>query len=601
MRYTIGIDLGTTNTVVYYLDGAAENPAPQLFKITQTIAPGETRALDCLPSAVYIPDDGAFPPGSFALPWNSQLDYSVGEFARSNAAREPDKSVISAKSWLCTESVDRRAAILPPGRKNSDKQISPLEATRRILAHIRDAWNHAMAEDDLDAVIEEQQIIVTVPASFDAVARELTVEAAKAAGLNVILQEEPLAAFYSWLHHHDSDWRQQLVPGDVILVCDIGGGTSDFSLIRAADNDGNLELERVAVGRHILLGGDNMDLATAYNAAVKLQQERNMRLDQYQIMGLTYAARLAKEKMLNDDAVTEQPLTVLGRGSSVIGGTVNTRITAQELKQIVVEGFLPPCFLNDRPLQNPQAGLRTFGLRYESDPGITRHLAEFISRHCHSPEMLPTRILFNGGVTKAVAVRERLLETLRSWLGDGIELLELEGNDPDLAVARGGCCYGMVRQGKGIRVKAGSSHAYYIGIESTLPAIPGFQPPVQALCLVPLGAEEGTGCDIPYEGLGLIVGEEVRFRFFGSTERNDDTFGSIIPDAALDASLLELPALAATMPVEDDIPSGSLIPVGMRSELTETGTLQVWCIDPIRKRRWKLEFELRAKDAAPNE
>ena len=601
MRYLIGIDLGTTNTVVYYMDTRAAAPTPQLFKITQVIAPGESRALDFLPSAVYIPDDNVFPPGAFALPWNDRMDYAVGEFARSNAAREPDKSVISAKSWLCTESVDRRAPVLPPGRKHPDKQISPLEATRRILAHIRDAWNHAMAENDLDALIEEQQVVVTVPASFDAVARELTVEAAKAANLNVVLLEEPLAAFYAWLHRHDAAWREQLTPGDVILVCDIGGGTSDFSLIRAVDNDGNLELERVAVGRHILLGGDNMDLATAYNVAVKLQQERNLRLDQFQIMGMTYAARLAKEKILDAPTVTEQPLTVLGRGSSVIGGTVNTGITAAELKQIVVEGFFPPCLLNDRPLQSQQSGLRTFGLRYESDPGITRHLAEFISRHCHSPELLPNRVLFNGGVTKAAAVRARLLETLRSWLREDAEILELSGTDPDLAVAHGGCWYAMVRQGGGVRIKAGSSHAYYIGIESTMPAIPGFLPPVQALCLLPLGAEEGTGCDIPYNGLGLVVGEAVKFRFYGSTERLDDSFGSMLPDVAREPSLTELPSLTATLPVEGDIPAGSLIPVYLRSELTETGTLQLWCIEPKQQQRWKLEFELRGQAAAQHE
>ncbi|MDD3118931.1 MAG: Hsp70 family protein [Victivallales bacterium] len=594
MRYLIGIDLGTTNSVVYYIDTAAENPVPQLFKIPQVVAPGETRALGVLPSAVYLPDEGAYPAAAFALPWCTGADFAVGEFARANAAREPDRTVVSAKSWLCAEEVDRRAAVLPPGRNNPARQISPLEATRRILAHIRDAWNYVMAEADIEALIEEQQIILTVPASFDAVARELTVEAARAAGLTVVLLEEPLAAFYAWLHRHTDSWRTGLVPGDVVLVCDIGGGTSDFSLIRAIDRDGNLELERVAVGRHILLGGDNMDLAAAYNTAVKLQQERNLQLDQYQIMGLTYACRRAKEKMLDDPNVIEQPLTVLGRGSSVIGGTITTRITAAELKQMIVDGFFPVCGLDERPRRNPRAGLRTYGLRYESDPAVTLHLAELISRHCTTPELLPNRILFNGGVTKAKAVRERLLQTVRSWLGAGAELRELAGTDPDLAVSRGGCAYALVRRGRGVRVRAGSSHAYYIGIESTLPAIPGFRAPVQALCLAPIGAEEGTGSDIPYDGLGLVVGEDVSFRFFGSTERQDDVIGTILPDADKDPALFELPALTATLPAADEVPAGSLIPVTLHGDLTETGTLQLWCIEPATGKRWRLEFELRS-------
>ncbi|MBN2641864.1 MAG: Hsp70 family protein [Victivallales bacterium] len=596
MNYLVGIDLGTTNTVVYYKENGVSGAKTELFNIPQLIAPGELKSLPALPSFVYLPAEGDVKAGDMDLPWRQGIDYTVGAYARDCAATQPDKVIISTKSWLCADNIDRRAALLPPHSTDVSRKLSALEATVRILEHVRCAWDYVMAVDDPDKVLARQQVVLTVPASFDAVARELTVEAARAAGLNIVLQEEPLAAFYSWLDEHESNWRKKLSPGDVVLVCDVGGGTSDFSLIKASGRDGNLELERIAVGRHILLGGDNMDLAAAYTAAAKLRADKNINLDNYQIMGLTQACRDAKEIMLSDPYAPPRHLTVLGRGSSVIGGTVTVMITNNELRKVVLDGFFPKCALTDLPQQSSRSGLRTFGLKYESDPAITRHLAEFMSRHCLESSDMPRFILFNGGVTKAAAIRERLLDTVNSWLGEGAKLSVLEGNDPDLAVGRGACCYAGVRQGGGVRIKAGSSHSYYIGVESTMPAIPGFAPPVQALCVVPFGMEEGSGNDIDYDGLGLIVGESASFRFFSSTERPEDDFGSVIVDADNSDALTEIPALTAFLPHEESVPPGSMIPVTLRSELTETGTVQLWCVsaaDP--ESCWKLEFELRSK------
>lgn len=592
MRYLVGIDLGTTNTVLYYRDLSRAAEAPQIFNIIQLVAPGETRALPSLPSFVYLPEPGELPPGSLSLPWADERGYAVGALARSCAASSPDRVVISGKSWLCADGVDRRSPLLPPTRANRERRISPLDAARMTLEHLRDAWNHSMAAEDGEARLEEQEIVLTVPASFDAVARELTGEAAQQAGLNVTLLEEPLAAFYAWLHQRGEQWRQELRPGDNVLVCDIGGGTSDFSLIRAADRDGNLELERVAVGRHILLGGDNLDLALAYTVAAGLQKERGMKFDNYQIVGMTAACREAKEKLLSDSSLPPQPVTVLGRGSSVIGGTITATVDSAVMQRVVVDGFFPPCRLDEKPQVPSQSGLRTFGLRYEADPAITRHLADFLSRHCVDSGTMPNKILLNGGVVKAEAIRTRLLETVQSWLPDGVTLTELHGNDPDLAVARGACGYGAVRQGEGIRVRAGSARSCYLGIESSMPAVPGFVMPLQALCVAEFGMEEGTAHDIAYHGLGLVVGETTNFHFFSSTVRSDDQPGLMLPDAVA-AGLEEHAPLSAHLPAGEEIAAGSLIPVRLRAELTEIGTLQIWCLAEDRDLRWKLEFELR--------
>lgn len=595
-RYLIGIDLGTTNTVVYYMDTQAESLEPVLFMIPQVTDLGEIGENDVLSSFLYLPEDKEVPKKALSLPWDENKDFSVGQLARKNASLLPGKVVSSAKSWLCVDIVDRLAPILPWNRDNQEKQISPVEASKRILEHIKNAWNFTMAKDNPALSLEKQTVILTVPASFDAVARELSVKAAKMAGFDVVLIEEPLAAFYSWLQENEESWRDQLSLGDVVLVCDIGGGTTDFSLIKVVDNEGNLGFERVAVGRHILLGGDNMDLTIAYSVAERLRKEKNLNLDNYQITGLTHACCQAKEILMSSEDAPAQKLTVLGKGSSVIGGTITAELTRDEINKIFLDGFFPLCSLDEKPVETKQSGLRTFGLNYEADPAITKHLASFLSKHASNAEDLPNCVFFNGGVTKAGPVRERIIAALQEWpLRPSEPMRVITGTNPDRAVAKGACCYANVSRGQGIRIKSGSSHSYYIGIEVSMLAVPGFVPPLKALCIVPLGMEEGTGHDIPYSGLGLIVGETTEFSFFMSTSRKDDAPGSLIENVDTHEEIIKVSSLTATLPVEKGIAPGSLVPINLRCDLTETGTLQIWCIGHDES-KWKLEFELRSDE-----
>ncbi len=594
MRRLVGIDLGTTNTVAHWMDADAEGAKPELFPVLQIVEQGEQAERKLLPSFVYLPDPKETPKGSLDLPWSKGASLCAGEYARKRSPEAPGKVVSSMKSWLCSQNVDRNAKILPWDRKNPELQLSPVEASAKILEHLRDAWNAKFAKDDPSQRLEAQDIILTVPASFDAVARELTVKAAEMAGLKPALLEEPLAAFYCWLLESGESWRESLKPGQTALVVDIGGGTSDFTLVRAADKGGSLSFERVAVGRHILLGGDNMDLALAYSMAAKIKKDSGASLDAHQLAGLTHACRQAKEELLAADGVPPQKLTVLGRGSSVIGGAIGTTLSREEVDAILLDGFLPECGFDSKPSAAPKSGLRSFGLSYEADPAISAHLAEFLREHCKTPDSLPSAILFNGGVTKGMRIRQRLVSTIGKWLpGEPESLKVMGGTDPDLAVAKGACFYGSVRSGKGIRIKAGSPRSYYIGVEPSMPAVPGFKPPMQALCVVPFGMEEGTGADISYSGLGLLVGETTEFRFFASTSRKGDQPGDVVDDALESKELESLSPLSASLPPADGFPAGSLIPVSLRSELTETGTLQVCCLGEGGG-KWKLEFELRA-------
>jgi hypothetical protein len=461
-----------------------------------------------------------------------------------------------------------------------------------------------MAADEPADRLEDQQVTLTVPASFDAVARELTVEAATAAGLTFQLLEEPQAAFYSWLHETGDGWREVLGDGDVILVCDVGGGTSDFSLISVVDQEGDLGLQRLAVGDHTLLGGDNMDLTLAYGMAAKLKREQGVDLDAHQIAALTHACRQAKEA-IGAGADEAQPLTILGRGSGVVGGTISMEIDAEEMRGLLVEGFFPQCEISDKPASRRKAGLRTFGLDYASDPGLTRHLAAFIDRHsfkdAQGRPMLPSAVLFNGGVTKSEVFQQRIISALSHWNeASERDVLVLTQHDADLSVAMGGAWHAYVQREGGVRIKAGSARSYYIGIESSLPAVPGFAPPVEALCVVNFGLEEGSTVDIDADGLGLVVGEPTEFRFFSSTCRQDDPVGMRL-SAWTDEELIEMPPVVAELPVDEREAAaiGTLVPVTLRTVLTDIGTLELWCDDSRGEHSWKLEFELRGAEDAP--
>ena len=438
-QYIIGIDLGTTNIAVSYLNAEeAEEAVPELFAIIQITDQGERDERATLPSFLYLPDDKEVSKKALDLPWAAERDYCVGAFARKNAQLLPGKVISSAKSWLCAQNVDPDSKTLPWNHEDPSRKISPVTAAQRFLEHLRDAWNDSIGADDAKAKFQKQEIVLTVPASFDAVARDMTMQAAKKARLEVTLLEEPQAAFYAWLQAHNENWRDRVAAGELILVCDIGGGTTDFSLIKVTDEGGDLDLQRVAVGNHILLGGDNMDLAMAYGVAARLLEEKGMKLDQYQIAGLTHACREAKEVLCADANAGPQKLTVLGRGSSVVGGTITTEVTMEQMQESLVDGFFPLCNIDDSPQQSTKAGLRTFGLDYEADPAVTKHLAAFLSRH---GDELPGAILFNGGVTKANALTSRIVETINSWRGKK-DLTVLEGTDADLAVAHGACWYG---------------------------------------------------------------------------------------------------------------------------------------------------------------
>ena len=594
--YIIGIDLGTTNSIVAYTETQSEFPADiRIFRIPQLVDVGvvETRAM--LPSFIYVPGGHEITSENLDLPWNTQNRSIVGEFARNRGAEVPNRLIASSKSWLCNTHVDRNKPILPWDAPADVKRVSPVEASAMILRHIREAWNYEMAGTDDRFRMENQEILLTVPASFDAVARELTVQAAESAEIrNITLLEEPQAAFYSWIEAAGEQWRKRVEKGDLVLVCDIGGGTTDFSTIRISASGGELTLERIAVGEHLLVGGDNMDLALAYAIARKLAESGN-KLDSWQIRGVVQSCRNAKEQLLSDPNISEYPVTVLGRGSSLIGGTMRAALARNELESVILEGFFPVCEASAMPRRQQKVGLQEAGLSYESDPAVTRHMAKFISQHqSGTPETpeLPTAILFNGGVMKPDAVRERVMEVLGSWLLSASEasVRTLDAESFDLAVARGAAYYGLARRGKGIRIRGGLNKTYYVGIAASMPAVPGMPAPVKALCVAPFGTEEGTDLSISDQLFTLVVGEPVRFDFLGSTIRQSDSSGSIIEDWQGDIE--EITTIETTLDGEP----GSAIQVTLEVSVTEIGTLELWCASVSGEKRWKLEFNVREQE-----
>jgi hypothetical protein len=606
--FSIGIDLGTTHCALSYVDLAAcdgEQVSQQVLPIPQLTAPGSVESLGLLPSFIYLPHASELASGDLSLPWTAEQDYAVGEMARSRGAATPIRLVASAKSWLCHAGVDRRAAILPNDAPPEVARLSPLEASLRYLSHLRAAWDTAQPQ----APFVEQEIVVTIPASFDPAARELTAEAARAAGCErMILLEEPQAALYSWIEKSGGNWRKQVQPGDIILVVDVGGGTSDFSLIAVLERAGNLELHRVAVGEHILLGGDNMDLALAYAVAGKLAAQGS-KLDAWQLRALTHACRAAKEALLGDAELASVPLVIASRGARLIGGSLRSELTRDELTATLIDGFFPPAAIGDRPQGRGRGGLTQLGLPYAQDAAVTRHLAAFLSRQVAATADLegfssrlpadarflhPTAVLFNGGVFKSALLAERTLATINSWLAaeDAAAARLLAGADLDLAVARGAAYYGYVRRGQGVRIRGGTARAYYVAVESVMPAVPGMEPPVQALCLAPFGMEEGSEAALPAMEFGLVVGEQVRFRFFGSSVRRQDEVGTLLEEWEPD-ELQELDEIQTTLPADGRV-AGEVVRVRLHARVTEAGTLELEALPHDGAQRWKVEFDVRA-------
>ena len=589
-RYVVGIDLGTTNCVLAYVDTGQQAPGaepalPDVLAVPQLIKPGVVEARAQLPSFAYLPAANELKPESVALPWG-QPDHVVGTFARARGAEVPARVVASAKSWLCAVDADPSEPILPWNAPAEVPRLSPVDAEAAYLRHLRAAWDASMP-----APLADQEVYLAVPASFDAAARDLTARAAERAGLaGARLIEEPQAAFYAWLADSKGTWRDAVHVGDVVLVCDVGGGTTDLTLVAVGEEDGSLVLERVAVGDHILLGGDNMDLTLAHAVRARLA-ESGTTLDDWQLRGLVHACRDAKERLLAARAPEEAPVVVLGRSRKVVGGAVRTQVTRREVDAALVDGFFPAASRDERPRTSRRVGLQEIGLPYASDPAITRHVAGFVSHHRDVAPDGPSAVLFNGGVMHADRFRARMAEVLGSWRGDGAGVRVLAGTDPDLAVARGAATYGLARRGRGVRIRGGTVRAYYVGVETAAPAVPGMTPPVKALCVAPFGMEEGSEAMLPDVEFGLVVGEPAAFRFFGSSVRPGDVPGTVV-EGWNEGELEELPPLETTLGEAGD--EGGPVRVRLEAQVTEVGTLALWCVARD-GRRWKLEFNVRSR------
>ena len=604
--FIVGIDLGTTNCAVSYVDLRAQDeqnpPQIQIFNVPQLTNESEIRRLPMLPSFLYIPGEYEISKQSIILPWGTQSDNFVGMFAREQGAKVPSRLVSSAKSWLCHDRVDRKAKILPWGDTIEVPRVSPVTASASYLDHIRKAWNDFHQEEDL--YLEHQTVIVTVPASFDEVARDLTVESATMAGLkDVILLEEPLAAFYSWLIDHEKDWHTHVRTDDLILVCDVGGGTSDFTLIALKEIDGNPGFERIAVGDHLILGGDNVDIELARNIESKTAGSgKKLSLDRWK--SLCNQCRQAKEDILNHEVETKR-ITLMGQGSQLIAGTISATLTTREVEESVLHNFFPILEQNEVMADaipfDETTHISEFGLPFESDIAITRHLARFLKRH--EPEVkrtlnkdnaMPDFILFNGGSLKPTVIQERIVQVISQMMGSTHPAPEqkvqaLENKSFDLAVARGAAYYGLVKIGQGVRVGSGSARGYYLGVNEK-----GADQEIQAdikkaICLVERGVSEGSKIELTQNEFEVLANQPVMFELFSSSFRSGDSIGDFIE---IDDSLTRLPSLKTVIQYGKK-GEKTKIPVHMEAEYTEVGTLAIWCRSLISPHTWRLQFDLR--------
>jgi len=550
----VGIDLGTTNSAVAWIDPAqAEDtsfPPIHIFDIPQLVAPGRIESRRTLPSFLFL-DEGQ----------------PVGTWARDQGAIVPTRLVHSAKSWLSNPDVDRTAKILPWDAGEGGRVLSPVEVSARLLSALREAWD----KSGRFAPLADQDVVLTVPASFDEEARELTVKAAEEAGLpRLTLIEEPAAAFYSWIANNFARSRRLLFDGQIVLICDVGGGTSDFSLIRVARDGDKIDFTRTAVGKHLLLGGDNLDLTLAWLAESKLGKQLSIR----QRSGLRRQCSAAKETLLCDDRRQSVEINVLGGGSSLIGGTMKTEITRAEALELALEGFLPITPRGEKPKEEKRSLFRELGLPYVSDPAISRHLSVFLE----SAGQAPDAILFNGGFFIPEILRQRVADVLESWYGKRPEIFE--NRDLDLAVASGAAYYSYVRStGSGVLVRGGLPRAYYVGLNDS-----------SAVCLVPRGAEEGDTVEVDREDLQLVANKPVAFRLLSSLTRTDDKPGEVVQFGAEEDIHLHAPLEAV---IRFGKGGERLVPVKLGARLTETGTLETWCDSKISENRWRLQFQLR--------
>lgn len=591
-RYVVGIDLGTTNSAVCYVD-ADESPwTIRTFRLPQLVAPGEVEARETLPSFHYQPAAAEFSAEALRLPWSEEPPgYAVGLFAREQGRLSPTRMIDSAKSWLCHPGVDRTAPLLPWHRGADVETLSPVEVSFRYLQHMRAAWDaehpaHPLAEQDL---------VLTLPASFDEVARKLTVEAARRDGLRrVVLIEEPQAAFYSWIDSCRDDWESHVSPGQKILICDIGGGTSDFTLIRVRRQaDGKIQFHRVAVGEHLLLGGDNFDLALAHDVEHRLAGDAKLEPRQWSV--LIRSCRHVKETMLSQDAPEQMTVNLPGAGARLIGGGLQAEVRRDEVRKLLVDGFFPQVSLDEKPARR-QSGFQEFGLPYAADAAITRHLAAFLTAHRdvalddvdasdgHDPAR-PDIVLLNGGVFAATILRDRLLDVLRGWFSNedsDWQPIILQNERLDLAVARGAAYYGMVRRGEGVRIDAGLARSYFIEVAADPPA---------AICLVPAGVEPGADIHLTSQTFELSLQEPVEFPLYVSSTRLTDRPGELV---AVDREQMSpLPPIRTVLRSRKQ-QAAATVKVQLHARLTEIGTLELWCSEINGRRSWQLQFDVRA-------
>jgi len=605
-RYLIGIDLGTTNSAVAFADLNAKPKGGGVrlhsFPVAQLVAAGQVAEQPLLPSFLYLPGPHDLPPGSVALPWKPDATDAVGTFARNHGGKVPGRLISSAKSWLSHPGVDRSAPLLPWGAPPDVPRLSPLEASAKYLKHLAEAWNNAPNRKP-DDKLENQPVVLTVPASFDDVARTLTAEAAKHAGYkHVTLLEEPQAAFYAWLGTHTPKEAGKLKPGMRCLVVDVGGGTSDFSLIRAGEDQGELTFIRDAVGDHLLLGGDNMDLALAKSVEAKLPSGR---LDASQFLTLVQACRAAKETLLGENPPEHVPVTVIGRGRSVVGDTVSVDVTAKDVTDSLFEGFFPIVPFDAEPLRAARGGLQEMGLPYVADPAVTKHLAAFLRQHLPAGETVDA-ILFNGGVFTPYVLRERILEVLRPWFekpGKSWKPLVLTSPSLDLAVAWGAAYFGWLKQSGGRRIGGGIPRSYYIGVlDDAERGIRNaeLKNDLSVVCVVPRNLQEGEEITLKQPELELQIGEPVLFPLYTSTVRGDDEPGEVLTLSP--SQLLQLPPLHTVL--RGGKRSGAKrVPVTLAAKCTEIGTLELYCVSR-EGNRWRLEFNVRESgrlSAGPDE
>ncbi|MCS6977914.1 MAG: hsp70 family protein [Gemmatales bacterium] len=604
-NYLVGIDLGTTNSALAYVDLKRSGPLRLCaLGILQLVGLNDVAPRYLLPSFLYLPGAHDLPAGACALPWDPDRNYVVGEFARQHGSRVPGRLATSAKSWLCHAGVDRQAPLLPWGAPPDVPRLSPVEVSTRYLRHLAEAWNHTLAAGKSEQMLEKQQIVLTVPASFDDVARTLTLEAARKAGFeNVVLLEEPQAAFYSWMavsrgvllegpaasEEPSRQAAKALEPGMICLVVDVGGGTTDFSLIRAEEQEGDIGFVRLAVGDHLLLGGDNMDLALARFVESKLPRAGS--LDAATLGQLVQACRAAKETLLGPHPPSEYTVTVMGRGRAVIGGALHARLTPEEVRGVIEEGFFPQVPATAEPRRSGRTGLHELGLPYVQDPAITSHLAAFLREHEETRNRPPDAILFNGGVFQPRRLRERLVQVMRTWYAGregGWNPLVLASPSLDLAVAWGAAYFAWLRHTGGRRIGGGLARSYYIGVAP--PSETEDRSRLNVVCVVPQHLEEGSEIILDEPHLELALGQPVTFPLFTSTVRGKDRAGELLHLEP--RQLLRLPPLHTVL--RGGKRSGTKsVPVKLAARLTEIGTLELSCLARNSDNRWRLEFNTR--------